>query len=79
MRWNQMGWTFALSGTGLLFMVSVSLAAAEPSHRPGDQSLIAAAERNDVEAVWQRNVIRLRDVAQAEDQDDLRVKAHHVL
>jgi len=51
MSWNQMGWACALSWTGLLFMVSVSLAAAEPTPRSGDQALIAAAERNDVEAV----------------------------
>ena len=51
MSWNQMGWTCALSWTGLLFMVSVSLASAEPTYRSGDQALIAAAERNDVEVV----------------------------
>lgn len=60
-----MGWMLALSWTGLLFMVSVSLAAAEPSHRPGDQSLIAAAERNDVETVRQLLIegasVRARD------------------
>ena len=48
-----MGWMCALSWTGLLFMASVSLAGAEPGHRTGDQALIAAAERNDVEAVRQ--------------------------
>ncbi len=48
-----MGWMCALSWTGLLFMASVSLAGAEPGHWTGDQALIAAAERNDVEAVRQ--------------------------
>ena len=48
-----MGWMLALSWTGLLFMVSVGMAAVAPSHRTGDQALIAAAERNDVEAVRQ--------------------------
>ena len=48
-----MGWMCALSWTGLLFIASVSLAGAEPGHRTGDQALIAAAERNDVEAVRQ--------------------------
>ena len=48
-----MGEMLVLSWTGLLFMVSVGMAAAEPSHRTGDQALIAAAERNDVEAVRQ--------------------------
>ena len=48
-----MGWMCALSWTGLLFMASISLAGVEPGHRTGDQALIAAAERNDVEAVRQ--------------------------
>jgi len=48
-----MGWMRVLSWTGLLFMASVSLAGAQPGHRTGDQALIAAAERNDVEAVRQ--------------------------
>lgn len=48
-----MGWMCALSWTGLLFMASVTLAGAEPGHRTRDQALIAAAERNDVEAVRQ--------------------------
>ena len=48
-----MGWMRALSWTGLLFMASISLAGVEPGHRTGDQALIAAAERNDVEAVRQ--------------------------
>ncbi len=46
-----MSWMHALSWTGLLFMVSFSLAVAEPGHTTGNQALIAAAERNDVEAV----------------------------